>query len=112
LYDIEQAILHEGDAVEADLRFHRLIAEASANPHYLKLFSYVSELLITRARQRHGRLSGRAPDEFLAHAQREHEQICYAIERQDPEAARAALRMHLSESKVRLQSSLTDVLAE
>ncbi|MEN3111187.1 FadR/GntR family transcriptional regulator [Uliginosibacterium paludis] len=102
LRDIEHAITHDGNAVEADLRFHRLIAEAAGNPHFLKLFTYVSEQLMTRARLRPGRLSSRSPEEYLAHAQREHEQICFAIERQDPEAARAALRMHLSESKARL----------
>lgn len=111
LQNIEHAILHEGDAVEADLHFHRLIAEAAGNTHYLTLFNYVSELLITRARHRSGRLSGRSPEEFLTHAQREHEQICYAIERQDSEAARAALRLHLSESKNRLTSSLADASA-
>lgn len=107
LRDIEQSIRQDGDAVEADLRFHRLIAEAAGNPHFLKLFSYVSEILITRARHRSRRLSSRSPEEFLTYAQREHEQICYAIERQDSEAARAALRMHLQESKARLERSLS-----
>jgi len=110
LRDIEQAIIREENAVEADLRFHRLIAEAAGNPHFLKLFNYVSELLIARANLRPGRLSSRTPEEFLAHAQREHEQICFAIERQDPEAARAALRMHLSESKARLQRSIAPLV--
>ncbi|NSL56926.1 FadR/GntR family transcriptional regulator [Uliginosibacterium aquaticum] len=105
LRDIEQAILRDENALEPDLRFHRLIAEAAGNPHFLKLFHYVSELLMTRASMRPGRLSSRSPEEFLNHAQREHEQICFAIERQDPEAARAALRMHLSESKARLLRS-------
>lgn len=109
LRDIEIAIRTDGNAVEADLRFHRLIAEAAGNPHFLKLFSYVSELLMTRSRMRPGRLSSRSPDEFLSHAQREHEQICFAIERQDPEAARAALRMHLSESRARLQRNLAQL---
>lgn len=110
LRGIEYAILHDQNAVEADLDFHRLIAQSAGNPHFLKLFNYVSELLINRARLRPGRLSSRSPEEYLAHAQREHEQICFAIERQDPEAARAALRMHLSESKARLLRSIAPLV--
>jgi len=34
---------------------------------------------------------------------REHEDIYDAIERRDPEAARAAMRMHLSNSRERLR---------
>jgi len=34
---------------------------------------------------------------------REHEDICHAIERQDAEGARAAMRTHLSNSRERLR---------
>ncbi|MDQ7990833.1 MAG: FadR/GntR family transcriptional regulator [Candidatus Dactylopiibacterium sp.] len=106
LRDMASAIARGESAVQADMRFHRSIAEATGNPHFLKLFNYVGELLIPRARLQTTKFNAPPLPDYLAHVQREHEQICYAIERQDPEAARAALRMHLSESKARLQQSL------
>ncbi|WP_417797338.1 FCD domain-containing protein, partial [Stutzerimonas nitrititolerans] len=36
---------------------------------------------------------------------REHEQIYEAIERQDPESARAAMRLHLTNSRERLRQA-------
>lgn len=106
LHEMGAAIARGEDAVQADMRFHQSIAEAAGNPHFLKLFNYVGELLIPRARLQAIRLDTVPMPDYLGRVQREHEQICYAIERQDPEAARAALRMHLSESKARLQRSL------
>lgn len=109
LGEMGEAIARGEDAVHADMRFHQSIAEAAGNPHFLKLFNYVGELLIPRARLQAVRLDNLPMPDYLARVQREHEQICYAIERQDPEAARAALRMHLSESKARLQRSLAQL---
>ncbi|HSD39764.1 MAG TPA: FadR/GntR family transcriptional regulator [Rhodocyclaceae bacterium] len=106
LADMLAAIEKGEDAVQADMEFHRCIAEAAGNPHFLKLFNYVGELLIPRARLQSFRLEGVSMREYLERIQREHEQICYAIERQDPEAARAALRLHLSGSRDRLQRSI------
>ncbi len=109
LGEMGEAIARGEDAVQADMRFHQSIAEAAGNPHFLKLFNYVGELLIPRARLQAVRLDSQPMPDYLARVQREHEQICYAIECQDPEAARAALRMHLSESKARLQRSLAQL---
>lgn len=106
LREMGEALSRGEDAVHADMRFHRCIMEAADNPHFLKLFNYVGELLIPRARLQSIRLDETPMADYLARVQREHEQICYAIERQDPEAARAALRMHLTASKARLQRSL------
>jgi GntR family transcriptional repressor for pyruvate dehydrogenase complex len=110
LLEMDEAISRGESAVQADMRFHRAIAEATGNPHFLKLFNYVGELLIPRARLQSVRLDNTPMPDYLARVQREHEQICYAIERQDPEAARAALRMHLSESKARLQRSIAKLV--
>ncbi|MEC5396695.1 FadR/GntR family transcriptional regulator [Uliginosibacterium sp. H1] len=106
LAEFNDAIERGEDAVHADMKFHRLIAEATGNAHFLKLFNYVGELLIPRARLQSFKLDGVPQKEYLQRVQREHEQICYAIERKDSEAARAALRMHLSGSRDRLQRSL------
>ncbi len=109
LGEMGEAIARGEDAVQADMRFHQSIAEAAGNPHFLKLFNYVGELLIPRARLQAVRLDNLPMPDHPARVQREPQQICYAIERQDPEAARAALRMHLSESKARLQRSLAQL---
>ncbi|GAB4062206.1 FadR/GntR family transcriptional regulator [Uliginosibacterium sediminicola] len=111
LAEMQAAITRGEDAVQSDMKFHRSLAEAAGNPHFLKLFNYVGELLIPRARLQSVKLDAVPMQEYLARIQREHEQICYAIEKQDPEAARAALRMHLSESKSRLQRSIAQLIA-
>lgn len=106
LAKINEAISRGETAIAADIDFHRCIMEATGNEHFLNLFNYLSDLLIPRARLQSIRLDNMTMTDYLAHIQREHEQICYAIERQDPESARASLRMHLSESKARLQRSI------
>jgi len=111
LQEMNDAIARGEDAVQADMKFHRCIADAAGNAHFLKLFNYVGELLIPRARVQSFKFEGVPMQDYLARVQREHEQICYAIERQDPEAARAALRMHLSESKARLLRSIAQFVA-
>ncbi|MFT4172523.1 MAG: FadR/GntR family transcriptional regulator [Rhodocyclaceae bacterium] len=102
------AVANGEDAVQADIDFHRCIADASGNDHFLKLFNYLGELLIPRAKLQAARIQQPSRD-YLDRIQREHEQIFYAIEQRDPEAARAALRMHLSRSKQRLEQSLTQL---
>ncbi|MGC3964539.1 MAG: FadR/GntR family transcriptional regulator [Rhodocyclaceae bacterium] len=102
------AVAKGEDAVQADIDFHRSIAEASGNDHFLKLFNYLGELLIPRAKLQAARIQQPSRD-YLDRIQREHEQIYYAIEQRDSEAARAALRMHLSRSKQRLEQSLSQM---
>jgi GntR family transcriptional repressor for pyruvate dehydrogenase complex len=53
--------------------------------------------LNTAARAPEGRLA------YLERVPREHEDILDAIRRQEPEAARAAMRTHLSNSRERLR---------
>ncbi len=44
------AIESGDDTVEPDLAFHRIIPEATGNPHFTHLFSYLGALLIPRTR--------------------------------------------------------------
>ena len=111
LAEMNEAISRGEDAVQGDMKFHRCMAEAAGNAHFLNLFNYVGELLIPRARLQSFKFEGVPMQDYLARVQHEHEQICYAIECQDSEAARAALRMHLSESKARLQRSIAQFVA-
>ena len=101
------AITKGEDSIKADLEFHRLIAEATGNEHFLKLFNYLGELLIPRTKLRTFELTGQSRQAYLDQVNREHERIYAAIEGEDGEAARAAMRLHLSGAKQRLEGKAT-----
>ncbi len=83
-----------GGTAVADMQFHQSIAAASGNPYFPKLLDYLGDRIFPKTRV--------APVQNKKDARREHEQICYAIERSDPEAARYAMRLHLLGSRDRL----------
>jgi GntR family transcriptional regulator, transcriptional repressor for pyruvate dehydrogenase complex len=75
--------------IEADLDFHLALAEAAANPIVLSLIDSIVGLL-REQRSRIFRIAGGAE-----RGQRYHRSILEAIERHDPQAARAAMQAHL-----------------
>lgn len=84
-----------------DMAFHRSIARASQNDHYvrsLELIDYDIDLGITLAR--HLSRLGQADRRAAIYA--EHQQIYMAIEAQDPDAAYQAMRKHLEHSQLRV----------
>ena len=90
------------DAVAADFQFHLEIARATGNPHFEQLMGTLGAPSIPRARL--PGLDSVAPAERLAYLTRvnaEHQHILDAINAQDPEAARAAMRTHLANSRER-----------
>jgi DNA-binding FadR family transcriptional regulator len=97
------------DAVEADLDFHRAIAEATENRHFVNFFNYLGALLIPRTRLQTFRLQDQSRTTYLERVNGEHEAIFQAIERQDSDSARAAMRVHLAGSRERLRLSLREV---
>ncbi len=94
------------DPVGPDYQFHLEVARATQNPHYADLMATLGGSMIPRAR-----LEGASPTspvtperlEYLRRVNVEHESILSAIERQDAEGARAAMRTHLTNSKERRQ---------
>lgn len=94
------------DAVAPDLDFHRVVSEATGNRHFTHLFNYLGALLIPRARVQTARHFAADPLDYLRRVQREHEDIYQAILRQDSEAARSAMRLHLSNSRERLRQAM------
>jgi GntR family transcriptional repressor for pyruvate dehydrogenase complex len=101
-----QAALRTGRSfVEADVRFHRLIAESTCNPYFVDLLGQLGNAIIPRARLNTPGLGADKPADYLERVNREHEDIYRAILRQDPEAARAAMRTHLSNSRERLRDA-------
>ncbi|OYU95346.1 MAG: GntR family transcriptional regulator, partial [Burkholderiales bacterium PBB5] len=91
------------DAVAADFDFHLQIARATQNPHFAELMAALGRTVIPRARL--AVASTGAPDPahqaYLRRVQVEHESILDAISAQDPDAARAAVRTHLANSRER-----------
>jgi DNA-binding FadR family transcriptional regulator len=100
------------DAVAPDLDFHRTIAEATGNRHFTHLFSYLGSLMIPRARIQTFKYFAADRTEYLRRVNREHEDIFQAIRRQDVEAARSAMRLHLSNSRERLRLAMAAETAE
>ena len=89
------------DAVAADFQFHLEIARATHNSHFAELMGTLGSMIIPRARLE-------APDgvsderrQYLRRVNGEHESIYDAIAAQDPDAARAAMRTHLANSRER-----------
>ena len=99
------AIEAESDAVPSDFQFHMEVARATGNRHFADLMNYLGTMIIPRARVN---TPNRAPEGRLLYLRRvhgEHESIFSAIRNQDTDAARAAMRTHLANSKDRLKRS-------
>ena len=101
LGDMGQAMEQGTASVEADRRFHLVIAKATGNRYFVDILGQLGQAIIPRARVNTANLADR-PADYLERVHREHEDIFRAIQRQDPEAARAAMRTHLSNSRERL----------
>ena len=93
------------DAVGADFQFHLEVARATQNNHFADLMATLGTMIIPRARLDHAPARHEAPSddqrEYLRRVNGEHESIYVAIAGQDAEAARAAMRTHLANSRER-----------
>ncbi len=102
LDDYQDLLANEDSCVEPDRRFHMLIAEATGNPCFIEIMQHLGSAMIPRSRIDSSERAGVS----LAHkgylANLEHEALLAAIRRQDPDAARAAMWTHLSNSRERL----------
>jgi len=89
-------------AVDPDLQFHREIARAAGNRYFLDIFTALGSKAIPRSRYQ---IDEQEPQrqEYLRRINNEHEDIYSAIVRGDPEAARAAVRNHLGNSRERMR---------
>lgn len=95
------AVQAGGDAVAADFQFHGEIARATQNEHFARLMATFGTGVIPRARL----AAGEPPTEerlaYLRRVNAEHESIYDAIAAGDADAARAAMRTHLANSRER-----------
>jgi DNA-binding FadR family transcriptional regulator len=93
-----------GDTVTPDFRFHLEIAQATGNRHFADIMSHLGTTIIPRTRISSAmRMAPELRAQYLQKVNREHEEIFDAIARQDPESARAAMRIHLTNSRERLR---------
>ena len=91
------------DTVGPDFRFHHLIAVATGNRYFADIMSHLGATLIPRARINSSRIASEDWSQYHRRLSREHEEIYDAIARRDPESARAAMRLHLTNSRERLR---------
>ncbi len=102
LDSFESHVAMAGDGVGADFEFHLQIARATGNPYFADIMEHLGTALIPRTRLSAVRNFERRA-EYLARVNREHEEIYAAIARHDGESARAAMRVHLTNSRERLR---------
>jgi len=92
---MDGAIARGESATDWDIKFHRSIAAMTHNNKFQMLFEIFGETLIPRTRFITSKGDPDAMRQYLSRVNREHEAVFIAIERQDADTARAAMRMHL-----------------
>lgn len=105
---------HPADAVEQDFAFHRELAAAAQNPHLLRAIDALGPAMIAMPAPRLAREAeehdasqasdgaGRSPGARHRQVVAEHRAVLDAVAEQDPQAAAAAMRAHLSATRRRL----------
>lgn len=92
---------HEG-AVEADFAFHRAVAAATGNRFYTDLLDALGPMMIMLPRTRLGSAYSLSDAEHVERVRREHDAVAAAVLDGDAETARAAMRVHLGNTRRRL----------
>ncbi|CDO22581.1 GntR family transcriptional regulator [Mycolicibacterium mageritense DSM 44476 = CIP 104973] len=92
------------DAVEADFRFHRAVAAASGNRFYVDLVDSLGPMMIMLTRTRLGAEHSITDAAHAERVRREHEEIATAVIAGEPDLARAAMRLHLGNTRRRLDA--------
>jgi GntR family transcriptional regulator, transcriptional repressor for pyruvate dehydrogenase complex len=91
-------------AVEADFRFHRAVAAATQNRFYVDLLEALGPMMIMLPRARLGEAYSLTDTTHVERVSREHEEIAVAVLAGDSDTARAAMRVHLGNTRRRLTS--------
>lgn len=109
---MNKAINAGSDAVAPDFQFHLEICRATGNPHFAQLLAALGVGIIPRARLDAGTPVDAERQAYLRRVQVEHESILDAIASQDADAARAAMRTHLANSRERRRRAAAALAAE
>ena len=105
LHGFATAIRNRSDAVPSDFQFHMEIARATGNRHFADLMTCLGTHIIPRTRIKTADQAPEGRQAYLERVHGEHESIYNAIRNHDADAARAAMRTHLSNSRDRLRKA-------
>ncbi len=98
---IDEAIDAGRDGVAEDFAFHRAVAEATNNPQFVRMVSFLEQYLLDAMRVT--KLNEARREDFMQQVRDEHRAIVQAIADRDPEAARLAVTRHLELGEWRLR---------
>lgn len=103
LETINRTAISGGDAADADFEFHMWVAEAAGNHFFPDLMRHLGRAIIPRTRIDSASFARLDRAEYLREVNREHGDVLRAIANGDSDAARAAMRTHLVNSRERLR---------
>jgi GntR family transcriptional repressor for pyruvate dehydrogenase complex len=103
LTDFEHNVGEATETISPDFRFHLEIAHATGNRYFVEIMTHLGAHMIPRTRLTATHIPPEQYADYLVRVNREHEQICDAIERGDADSARTAMRLHLINSRERLR---------
>src|SRR5690606_12388976 len=92
-----------GNAVVSDVAFHLTVAASTGNRYFHDILKQLGKTIIPRTRVDSAALAEDDRTSYLERVHVEHEDIYNAIVRKDPDAARTAMRAHLTNSRERLR---------
>jgi DNA-binding FadR family transcriptional regulator len=98
------------DRAALDFQFHLSIAQATGNHYIANTLVNLGVIIIPRSRLDSARLFHDEPLHYEQRMQNEHEQIYQAILNQDTECARAAMRLHLQDSREYLHQARQELM--
>lgn len=104
LDDYQRSLANNDSCVEEDKRFHLLIAEATGNTYFTDIMQHLGDAMIPRTRLNALEKGDADLSQLGQVANLEHEAIYQAIRKQDADAARAAMWLHLSNSRDRFNA--------
>ena len=96
-----------GGSIVSDFQFHLQIASATNNRYFTEIITHFGTSMFPRARLNSVSIARLDRQQTHSRLVREHEHIFNAIARQDYDAARAAMRVHLANSRARVVKSVT-----
>jgi len=105
-FEFERLLLNSEPTGSADLAFHRAIASATNNPFYVEMLDVLGRRAIPCDVTSPWSTELVQSDEYQRGLQREHLVILNSISAGDAEAARDAMRVHLSASQQRYRERL------
>jgi DNA-binding FadR family transcriptional regulator len=94
-----------GSTTNADFQFHLKIAKAADNQYLIDIMKHLGTKMIPRTRMNSAYTGQSNRSTYLAGINVEHQQIFDAIVSRQVDAARAAMYLHLSNSRMRLREA-------